>query len=382
MRTTGPYTKGVSAMLRKYASLLLGGTLLILPAIAYADTMSGGPTLVEPAGARQAGMGEMFGALSGDVNALHYNPAGLADLAAPQVSSMVTSGLFESRNAYLAAGIPMSWLGQGALAVSVLNWIGAQMDLIELDGSSRSLASQNDLVVSLGYGQRFEHGLCAGLAVKMLRSTLLEEYDATAFGADLGILQKDLIWPGLQVGLALRDLGTEIKYVDAGDPMPTTLLVGAAYGFPVSAGHGLRLGIDVLFPNDGDPQQNLGAEYTWQDQLFARVGYRLNNGADQLTAGAGVALYGLRLDYAFASAAVGQTTHRLGLGYVFNAVVPEPVIPKAAAPEGAVPEVAVPQVVAPEVTAPEVAVPEAAAQEVTVPEVTVPETLVPEATAP
>lgn len=181
----------------------------------------------------------------------------------------------------------------------------------------------------------------------MLRSTLLEEYNATAFGADLGILQKDLIWPGLQAGLALHDLGTEIKYLEAGDPMPTTLLVGAAYGFPVSAGHGLRLGVDLLFPNDSDPQQNLGAEYNWQDQLFARVGYRLNNGADQLTAGAGVALYGLHLDYAFASAAAGQTTHRLGVGYAFKAALPEAVMPKVAAPEVAEPETTASEVAAP-----------------------------------
>jgi hypothetical protein len=322
MKTTSLHLKGVSAMKRRYGRLLLGLAVLALPLAAQGETMSGGPTLLEPAGARQAGMGDMFGALSGDINALHYNVAGLADLAAPQVSTMVTSGLFDSRNAYLSAGLPVNWFGPGAVAASMLSWMGAPMDVIEMDGTTSTLSSQNDLVVTLGYGQQLGQGLSTGLSVKMFRSTLLEDYSALAFGGDVGILQKDLIWTGLQAGVSLQNVGTEIKYLEVGDPMPTTLRIGAAYVLPVTAGHGLRLGMDLLLPNDGDPQQNLGAEYAWKDQLFARVGYRLDNGTNVLTAGAGLALYGLQLDYAFTSAIAGQTTNRLGLGYTFGAAAP------------------------------------------------------------
>lgn len=115
----------------------------------------------------------------------------------------------------------------------------------------------------------------------------------------------------------LQNVGTKLKYLQAGDDLPRTFRVGVGYQNSPAAGHGLQINADVLFPTDGDPTPQAGLEYSWQNQFFGRIGYQVRSESGVLTAGGGVRMYELQLDYAFTSSAFGETAHRIGVSYAF-----------------------------------------------------------------
>jgi hypothetical protein len=297
---------------------MLAAWLGLLPLYANAQTLSGGETLREPLGVRQTGMGEAFTALSGDVQSLHYNPAGLADLAAPEIDTLYAADLFSAQTAHVIFGTPVAWIGSGSLALDCYALLGPAIEINNLDGTSESLISQRDLVVSAGYGQPITPGLSVGAAAKFFHSTLVEEYSATAVGGDVGMLYQGLGLPGISLGAALQNLGTPIKYLEQSDPMPTLFRVGFGYATPKNSTHGLRVGLDLLFPNDQDAQTHLGMEYGWQERFFLRGGYKLGSALESFTVGAGLLLNGLSVNYSFAKMAVGPDVQRFGLGYRFG----------------------------------------------------------------
>ncbi|MCK5242273.1 PorV/PorQ family protein [bacterium] len=287
------------------------------PTAAYA--LSGGELLREPAGARQAGMGEAHTAISGNLDGLYYNAASVADIKALQFSSMYALNAFENKNISVALGVPVLWWGKGGLAIGLTSLLGAEMEINYLDGSQEMVTSQQDIALTIGYGHQLTTGMLIGASIKAFHSQLMEEYDALALGADIGLIYKLQDLPGLSAGVALQNIGTEIKYLDQGDPMPTILRAGLAYAKAVGQDHYLVAGLDALFSNDKDPQQHVGIEYAWQDMLFLRTGYKLGYDIDSLTAGAGLKIEGLQIDYAFTSRSIAESIHRFSIGYTFSA---------------------------------------------------------------
>jgi hypothetical protein len=300
----------------KISTVILISLAMLVPPL-HTLALSGGEILKDSVGARPSGMGEMYTALSGDLNTIYYNIAGMADLPAPEIESTYTIGLFENKNANLTFGLPVEWFGRGTIAAGMLNQAGAKMEINHLDGSTQNLISQNDFIWTVGYAHQITPRLYAGLSMKIYHSIMVEEYTALAYGGDLGILYKDLGLPGLNLGAALRTIGTEIKYLEHGDAMPATLRIGIAYARDFADSHNLKTGGDILFPNDRNPLGNFGIEYAWENMLFARAGYKLGYDIDTFTLGGGIKLYGLRLDYAFSSIEIGGNAHRFGLGYSF-----------------------------------------------------------------
>jgi len=312
--------------LHKYFTILLAGLFLLVWANSLrAQSLSGGDFLRQTNGARQAGMGETFAALSGDPNALSYNVAGISDLRQGELSSTYTLNRFDNQNMNLIVGLPV---GSGAVAVDISALLGTVMEINNLDGSSETVVSQKDFLVTAGYGLQIMRDASIGLSLKVYSSTLVEEYQAVAFGGDLGILCQNIGFQGFNIGAALQNLGTSIKYVEASDPMPTTLRIGVAYAPQKIGSHGIKTGVDVMLPNDGDPAEHLGLEYAWRDLLFGRIGCQLEESAATLTFGGGVRLDGIRLDYAFVKTDLGGDLHRLELGYAFGT----PAAPRSANP--------------------------------------------------
>ncbi|MCD4813728.1 PorV/PorQ family protein [bacterium] len=302
-------------MFIKTLTLVLTSLLLCGPV--YAQILSGGETLKTAIGARQTGMSEAFTALSGDVAAMYYNPAGLAKLTSPEITTMYTANLFENQNALIAFGMPVPFYGSNTLSIGLMNLAGAPMDIYYPDGTTETRTSQNDLITTVGIARQLSTSFSVGFNLKFFYSSLIEEYTALAFGCDLGTQYAFAQLPGLTLGAALQHLGTEIKYEDEGDPMPTTLRIGAAYAWLLGKPHTVTISTDALLPNDSEPLQNIGLEYNWQNTLFIRGGYKLGYDIDAFSIGAGIVFSGLKLDYAFSSTQLELAIHRVSLAYSF-----------------------------------------------------------------
>ncbi|MCB4792827.1 MAG: hypothetical protein LHV68_13240 [Elusimicrobia bacterium] len=78
----------------------------------------------------------------------------------------------------------------------------------------------------------------------------------------------------VDIGLAIQNLGTKIKFIDEADFLPMTVKAGGVY----KLNSDLTLGADINYPNDSDIYVSAGAEYTVKSgerlEFPIRAGYR------------------------------------------------------------------------------------------------------------
>jgi len=183
----------------------------------------GGLTLLEPFGARPAALGEAFSAVTNDLSAFGYNPASLKSLERGQASFMYQKGMAEDSYGQFSIGGPLKRSGLG---LSVGYYDAGSMDLVEEDGgTSRTVTAQKDLLVSLGYAREMG-GITYGLTGKYIQSKLIDKYSATAYAMDFGAQMA--LGGRLNIGAAVQNLGTQMKFVEEGDSLPRIYRAGAS----------------------------------------------------------------------------------------------------------------------------------------------------------
>jgi hypothetical protein len=280
-------------------------SLLLLSAILRADGTTGGDVLKTRAFARTAAMGEAGVALAGDLAAFSYNPAGLARLKNPQFAFLHYGQVAGVAVENLAYGHPLTF---GTLGGQFL--FRSQPDIANRLALDPPVGAY-DLILVLAYAgwpSKLLDGLpehlrevVAGVNLKYLRSHL-GRYDADAFAADLGV--QFPAGEALDVGVALLNLGTPLKFIEQADPLPGTLLAGVARRFDPLWGNAFSLAVDLEAPLQGRVRMHFGLEDRLSDGLAFRAGYLLDNerSLNGLTAGVGFRLNqeGLLFDFDYA----------------------------------------------------------------------------------
>ena len=270
-------------------------------------------------GARPSAMGEVFAGVAGDVNAVYWNPAGLAGMKRRELS--LTHALWLDGITYsnIVCGQPVKGGTIGA-ALNVLNTGSIQ----KADNTGLRLSDQYSMSEAMGLVS-YARGLgefALGANLKFITSRI-EEETAHAFAADVGALYGGFRPWGrkLSVGLAVQNAGTKAKYVAEEYSLPVIVRAGGA----LEAVKGLLVVSDLNYV-EKDINIHVGAEYTRAFGAFvaaARAGYKNDTikelGAlSGLTAGAGLKWNDLQLDYAWNSFTDLGITHRISLGVKFG----------------------------------------------------------------
>jgi hypothetical protein len=256
---------------RRWASILFFVFLAAgLPARASGPGTSAATFLDLGFGARPLGMAEAYAAISDDVSALHYNPAGLA---LPQPASPEGSGAYEAlfTHTLYVQGIALDQLGlvrrPWGVSVTSLRVGGIEGRVNESDAASNFDAS--DLALTGSYGRRFA-ALDLGATVKVIHETI-GTASANGLAGDVGALHRFESAP-VSVGVALANFGTKLRFIDESFPLPLVLRAAATYGQTKDFPHALSVQLDV--PRDGDPVLRLGGEYRGFGPFSLRAGYR------------------------------------------------------------------------------------------------------------
>lgn len=251
---------------------------------------SGGLTLLEAPGARAFALAEAFTAAKDDVAAFAYNPSTLKSLKTGQASFLYQKGLLDDAFSQFIVGSPWRRMGVG-LSIGYYNGGDFQLS----DGvTERSVTAQRDLVVALGIARGYGPW-SVGFTGKYLSSELIETERATAFAADIGLNYE--VSPRLQIGGALQNYGTQLKFVSEGDNLPRMFRIGASYNMLPQYGTVLMVDLQRMM-NEGETRPGVGVE-TRVGPMALRAGYRHSSSAKQFTLGTGFAWGRSAFDYAF-----------------------------------------------------------------------------------
>lgn len=281
--------------------------------------LSGASFLKIPIGARMVGLGEAFTAVADDPYALSGNLAGLARNRDLEISFTHVEWLEGVAYEYLAFSKSF-FKGFGGLDSTMglaINYLHApQFNSFDDWGQTVGSVTFSDIAVTAGYAQNMGF-LNAGIALRYIN-----EY--TEFGSDgalsfnFGLLY-DLKLPGFKIGkeefigrelnfgvlLENWSMGSEIG--DYGTAILTKLGVAfRPYDNFLSA-------VEVQIPTDARVRLNVGFEYSLNNILFCRAGYRFfGYEIDSYTMGLGtkfnISGKTVKLDVSFAPQAdVGRT---------------------------------------------------------------------------
>ncbi len=301
-------------------SLRLAGTILILAVstgTAAAEVSSGLEFLNIPVGTRASGMGGAFIAVADDASAAYWNPAGLTRVE-PQVLFSHNSYIVDMKQEYLAAATNFGrWSVAGSFNIFDVGTIEKRDETGELVGSGEF--RPYDLSAGFSVATEVLDDLSLGATVKGVMSDI-DVQTASGVLFDVGAIWEGLA-DGLTLGMAVRNLGPSLTFIEEPFDPPLSMRGGLAYrlGTQGENGSSFVLSMDIERMRGGDVETFVGGEWYYGQYLCGRLGARPNSDTQKYGVGFGARYREFVIDYAYLPfrSDLGNS-HRLGVTYMFR----------------------------------------------------------------
>lgn len=150
-----------------------------------------------------------------------------------------------------------------------VNFVSFGETIVSSDDNVSDGANLNssEIVAALSYGTKLTSKLGVGLNFKFFYSNLssggavgAEEAKTASYAVDIGVQRKDIL-PGLDLGLALANIGPNVYYVDKSqeDPIPLTWRMGFMWHALNKVDHKINIASDyskeaIYYNDDGDAE--------------------------------------------------------------------------------------------------------------------------------
>lgn len=294
--------------------------LLILALFPFVAVAAPGSTaanfLKMGVGARGSAMGEAQTAVSEDVTASYWNPAGLVNLRSQEVALMHYQLVESIRYQYASYGLPTNRYGTFGFGLSRLDY-GSINGYTDGGLPSGQVEASHMLVTGSWAKQVFPNNkISVGVNLKQLRSEL------AGFKGNVAMMDAGLLGHIKDIRLAatLRNMGSDVTYDREGSALPQQTVLGAGLS---ALGGNLTLALDWVKPKDNKAFVASGVEYRVFEMLNLRVGYNgksdfVGNG---LTYGLGLQFAQWNIDYALVPFGDLGNTNRVSVALRFGRTV-------------------------------------------------------------
>jgi len=310
----------------------LGLAGLLIPATAGAANIFekvgtfDGQFLKIDVGARATAMGSAFVAVSDDATALYWNAAGIARIDPDKSQLTLNHANWPAELSFDQAGYVFHFR-------KIPGAIGVQIRALTMQPMVETTAYQPDpnvgtgntfdagmLAAGLTYARSFTDKFSAGLTFNFINEGLAE-FSQQTYAFDVGTLY-DVGTLGMKIGMAISNIGSQIKFIDREARIPAVFRVGTSATILQSADQKLIGTFDFSHPPDNAERLNVGAEYSFHKYAFLRGGYNINYDAEGIAGGAGfhfpVSVAGMAdLDYAYTDMKDLGGAHRFSLTFTF-----------------------------------------------------------------
>lgn len=249
-------------------------------------------------GARGTGMGETFVAVSDDISALYWNPAGLVQFKENGVTFSHTLWFVDTQLQFFGAVYHFG--GSNAVGLSVASLRTDDMKVtteVQPNGTGEYFRF-SDIAIGLSFARQMTDQFSFGATVKYIEETLGALKMRGVVG-DLGTFYKTGLGTS-RFAVLISNFGAQIspsgsvnliggRVADSFQkfPPPTLFRIGFAIEPILTGTNRLTTSIQLNSPNDNSENVSLGAEYAYKEMLFLRGGYKFNVDAENFSVGAG-----------------------------------------------------------------------------------------------
>ncbi len=291
--------------------ILVSSVMIGLSSMSWAAS-SGAAFLKIGAGARPAALGGNYVGLANDVNAVNWNPGGLGFLQEKELTAMYASWLADMNYEFAGYAQPLS--NGLAIGGSLVMLQSGDMEKRSDTREKLGTFSATDTCGTLALAKKVQENVSLGGSVKVI-SQKIDDGSATGVAVDLGALVKTGI-AHLNVGIAVRNLGPQLKFITEGYDLPLTLAAGINYSLPK-----INLSSDINY-YESKMTVGVGLEYQVINALALDLGYKAGKdnkleGLSGLSAGLGFNINKINLSYAWVPYGELSDTHRISLGVKF-----------------------------------------------------------------
>ena len=303
-------------------------------------------------GARGAAMGEAYVALTNDVDALYWNPAGIAGIRSVGLGVSHANWFADISHNFAGLAIPLGEYDAIGLSMIQLGAPEQEVTTVQNPDGAGLYYKVSDLALGVSYARQLTDRFKVGVTAKYIQQTAYNE-SANGFALDLGTSLRTG-FHGLVVAMSLSNFGQNLQLqgrdllstsnpsasVSSGAynpnstlsteewPLPLYFRIGVAFDVvggsePIIASndHRLTVTIDGNHPNDNIERGGIGGEYGWDETFFVRAGYKFNYAEERWTFGAGVKVElsgkDIAFDYALVDYGVLGKTSRFTVGVQF-----------------------------------------------------------------
>ncbi|MBN2008874.1 PorV/PorQ family protein [candidate division KSB1 bacterium] len=293
-------------------------TLFIYQHVGFAQSKVGttaAPFLGISVAPRATAMGGAFAAVANDVSTIYYNPGGLSRIQGTEFMFCPTEWIMGTNFNWFGIGINLD--GTNALGISLtqLDYGEEEITTVENPEGTGAFWSASEVAAAITYTRNLTDRFSIGGTGKYISTRYFNE-SGSAFALDLGLLFTT-DFHDMKLGMSISNFGTDIQLggkdllhrVDLDPdhignnetivanlktdswPLPLFFRVGLAMDVMKTSMSRLTLAVDAFRPSDNTEIINAGGEFSINDWIFLRGGYKSlfrDDSEEGLTLGAGL----------------------------------------------------------------------------------------------
>jgi hypothetical protein len=343
--------KEISMRIVKILPIILISVCFIKSGFAQTETNKSGTTASQflkiNVGPRAIGMGGAFTSVADDINAMYWNPAGLSRMYSREAYFNHVDWIMDVNLDYAAFAMDLTGLGTLGAFVNVMSMGEMEVRTLQQPEGTGELFNAGAFTLGLSFARNLTEEFSIGINAKYISEYIWNE-TANGFAIDIGTLYTIPFLNKFSIGASISNFGSKMR-MEGRDIIQTTI-VGSGEGniintdlqldkfelplifrFGISvdaiqeAEHRLTIAADAIHPNDNTESINTGLEYTWNEIVFIRGGYKSlfeADGEQGLTFGVGLNYrilesVKIKIDYAYQDFGRLQNVQYFSLGLRF-----------------------------------------------------------------
>lgn len=300
-------------------------------------------------GARALSMGGAYVAVADDPSSIYWNPAGIADINCGSFMVDHTLWLADVQYNYIVGTLPIGEYGTIGMSFTSSSIDEMQVTTTDKPEGNGETFSISDIAFSVAYAVKLTDKFTIGFNPKYVYQKIWK-MSASAMAIDIGV-KYVTPFDDAVLGMSISNFGSKMQMLGTSssvlfDPdqsttgnngkipatlttgewgLPLNFKVGIAYKIYSDESNKLLLAIDASHPSDNYESIDLGGEYTFNDFIFLRGGFKslfLVDSEEGMTFGVGVKQavvgnYRFAFDYAYQNFGILKSTQKFSVGFLF-----------------------------------------------------------------